>query len=547
MSFNDDDFGFRSRSINKPESDQFGFMERSHAHKKEDVLKSGARTAYQPVGGFLKKFTYPLDLLEMGGKGYALDPDEIEHLRKIYEREGIPFDEEEYRNQVEQASQYFPTQGNIEREIEEQTGIPLEAKNELQKALRMGSTAASFQPGAITQKGAAAITAPAGKKILDELGVPETLSELAGYGIGGGAGIITPAASISKVTKPSGLTSRRFEKIDKPTKISAGRYKKINEKLETEFKHIADEIFENSPAFEEIKADPVAYTEKLNQGFDQVEKLASEIGESITQKKLTTKLAKRSVARRQGTKGIIPSESEATFRTEFGNLIKKTAKNKKPFSTQQLVDQFRKNNKELAEYFEPGKSKAFNKGKRDALLEYNSAIEDVFEDLFPNSEFNKLFQEQNQNWSRLKDYDFVQDQLAKIFENDKINFKDISKILDKRNANFRRPFERTLGNEGFKQFEQLVKDLKSIENPYSLLKRAENAGFGDLAKTAGQFILHPSLGKLKVAKGLANDAFKSLLDKPQLSLIWKKGIDSLKKGDYQYAQNMFEQLKKEIY
>src|ERR1700690_2966454 len=122
-----DDFGFQERGDRKKEADEFGFMPRNSQPKKEAPIKSGIRTAYQPVAGYLKKFTYPMDLLQIGGEGYALDPEEIEHLRKIYEREGLPFDEDEYRKQVKEASKYFPTQGNIEREIEEKTGLPLEA------------------------------------------------------------------------------------------------------------------------------------------------------------------------------------------------------------------------------------------------------------------------------------------------------------------------------------------------------------------------------------------------------------------------------------
>src|SRR5579864_2869489 len=99
----------------------------------ESFLKSSARTAYQIPSGIAQTRTFPLDLLQMAGLGHAIDPEEIEHLRKIHEREGIPFDEEKYLQGVQQASETFPTQGNIERMIEEETGAPLTPRNKLQK------------------------------------------------------------------------------------------------------------------------------------------------------------------------------------------------------------------------------------------------------------------------------------------------------------------------------------------------------------------------------------------------------------------------------
>ena len=244
-------------------------------------------------------------------------------------------------------------------------------------------------------------------------------------------------------------------------------------------------------------------------------------------------------------KGITPTEAEETFRKEFGGYIKKVAEGPEKFSIPKTVEQFRKNNRELAEYFEPGKSKGFNKGKRDALLEYNRAIEEFYDTAYPNSEFSKLFKDQNQKWGQLKDFEFVEEQIGKIFEGEKINFKDITKILDKGNANYRRSFQRIMGKEGFKDFEGLVEDFISVKQPYSLLKRAEAAGFGDLAKLAGKFLINPTFGKLSAGKQIAEDAMKMLLDKPQFTIVWKQAMDNLKKGNYAEAEKGFNRLNEE--
>lgn len=161
---------------------------------KESTPKSLLRTALQvPIG--IAQGSIPgviSNLANLIGTGDALDPEEIEHIRAISEREGIPFDEQAYLNAVENASKYFPTPGNLARIAEENTGIPLTAKNKIQEGLQFASAAATGIPSGQTFRGLnVGLPKPvlgagveAAREALISTGVvPEPLADLVSFGI----------------------------------------------------------------------------------------------------------------------------------------------------------------------------------------------------------------------------------------------------------------------------------------------------------------------------------------------------------------------------
>ena len=512
---------------------------------KESLGKNLVRTAYQPLSGFLKKYTWPADVIQMAGVGEALDPEFIEHLKKIHEREGIPFDEEEYVDKVAQAAGAFPTQTNIERGIEEKTGIPLQARTGLQKTLQLGSTAAAFTPGGLLQKGTAAIATPILKETGMQAGLPESVAELGALGVGGLAGSKVPfELDISKSLKPSGLTARQFEKIVEPKTISPGKFQKINEKLENDFRKISDSIISTSPIEKtktELKINSNFKSQVADQ-FKEVENLAESIPNKISGQKLKDSLV-RSLKEKK-TKGFVPSEYEKNYQKFLGQLIKDTPK--EDIIPRQLVQQYRKNNRTLAEAYDPGRSYAFNKAKKDAILEHNRSIANLIEKEFPDSEFSNLFKNTNKQWSEISDLEAINKFVDGIFDG-KIKYEKAKKFFE--NDNIARPFKKALGEKGFKDFEQLMKDLLSSETPYKMLKVAKTKGFGDLFQTASAYLIHPTIGKAatfyKAGKNVFKFTMNSLLDKPQLAITWKRGIDNLKKGRFASAQKDFEELKEQ--
>ena len=520
-------------------------QERQQGEKKDSWYTSLVRTLYQIPSGILQAKTWPLDIWQMVGMGLALDPEEMDHIRKISEREGIPFDEEKYRQSVMKTSQEFPTQSNLERLIERKTGAPLTPKTKGQKLLKLSASAGKFAPGTLMQKATAAVIAPAVSEGLEAVGVPEPIAELVGLGTSGVGAKLAPKKVIKQVTKPSGLPVRRFEKIKKPREVPAKKIAKIHEKLEGDFRKISDEIISDSPISKTkatLEENP-AFKAEVGEQFKRVEELAEKLTEKISSKDLKKTLM-RKASKKEGI-GFTPSEYDKDYKKFMRQFAKETPV--KEGGARDLVAQYRKNNKSLSEAYDPSSSRAFNRAKRDALLDYNRDIADVIESKYPNSEFSKLFKETNKQWAEISDAEAIDKFINGMFDGE-VKFKKGRKFFE--NANEARPFKRALGEENFPKFEQLMKDMLSTEKPAKMLKVAKQKGFSDLVETAGAFIIHPTIGKLKLAYSVSKEAVKSLvnasIDKPQLMFTWEKGLDALKKGDFKAAEKSFNTLNKEV-
>lgn len=509
----------------------------------ESRAKSIARSLYQIPSGIAQASTYPLDLIQMIGIGSSLDPEEIENIRRISEREGIPFDEEKYLNAVQQATETFPTQSNIERMIEEKTGAPLTPQTKFQKGLKLASTAGKFAPGNLIQKGVAAATAPAVKTGLEEAGVPEEIAELSGLALSPLAAKSLPTPQISKVKKPSGMEKLRFEDVKKPTAISEKRFEKINEKISSDFNRISKDIIEESPigkTAEELANNP-AYKQETRNLLNEAQEIANEIPGEIESGKLIEEIGNISGKQKKGYALSDYEKAHEKFMDQILQEVPETG-----ITPGELVEQYRKNNAQLSEYFEPGASKAMNKAKRDSILDHNRAISKFMEKEFPDSDLTKVFKEGNERWSKIMDLETI-DQFIEDLTQGKINFKKGQKFFD--DPNMERIFKRSLGDE-YPKFQQLMKDLLETEQPYKMLKIAKQQGFNDLASTIGAFIIHPTVGKAKLTYSIGKNTYRSLmnalLDKPKLMISFENGIKNFKKGKFKEAEKNFNQLQSQI-
>jgi len=506
----------------------------------EPWYKSFLRWGYQIPSGIAKAFTFPADIIQMMGVSEAMDPDNLDLLREIHLREGIPFDEEAYLSGVSQAAETFPTQSNVERMVEESTGAPLVPRTKGQKLLNLASTAGTFAPSTLTQRAAAAVTAPTVSAGAQALGVPEPIADVAGLGVSGLAAAVTPGASIAKATGESVLPIRRFEKTTKPIKVSEGRLGKINEKLEGDFRGIAEDIFKKSEVAEtynSLKSDP-AFERLAGEQFQKVQDLASQMEGRVPSKSLKSKLADKG-SKKVG-KGISPSEYQANYQRNMKKFVRDIEK--ADVSASQLVEQYRTNNAELRGHFEPGKSRSFNKAKKDALLDYNNSIADIIEKDYPDSGFSDLFKESNKTWSEIKGVELMEG-FIDDFVSGKVDFKKGDKFYRKE---FQDAFKNSLGKEAFKDFDTLVGDLMGKQQSLSLLKTSNVSASGDLAKTFGYYLLNPKLAAARHGFKKVNSIYQTLLDKPQLSIRWDKGIKEFKKGNVDSAEKIFTGLDKEI-
>lgn len=532
-------FDFEEYDLPKPTSnDQEGFF------------KSAARTALQVPQG-IGEGTLPgilTGLWQLLASGEVNDPEEIERIKTVLEREGIPFDEEAYRNAGQTALSYVPTVSNIGREIESRTGIPLEPKNRVQKGLRFASTATKLAPEKATlrplntslPKPVLGASVEATKEVLQEAGLPEPLAELASFAVLKTLPEGSPSISVGKEPKPSGLTTHNYEKLEKPFEVSPRKFNKINQKVESEVRDLTKKIMEKSPVSETFKglAEDITFKKNAREAFKDVDAIAEGLPQTFETKSIKSDL--ENVMSKKKTEGLTPSEFDKSHGKFIDQYIKELPEGNA--SAGQLVKQYRKNNSQLGEAYEPGQSFAYNRAKREALLDYNRAIANMIEKQFPGSEFSKLFKETNKRWADINNAEAVTGFLDELFKGGKTQFKKARQLFDKEGMTV--PFKRAMGEEGFSNFETLLNDLMSTEKGMKLLKAAEGKGFADLSKTAGAYILDPNLAYAKLGlqtiKGGYNKIFEMLLDKPSIAIRWDRGINAMKRGNFKAAEREFK-------
>jgi len=570
---------------------------------KESWGKAIIRTLLQIPKGMAQANPYNvlLNLSNMIAQGEALDPEEIDRLREISDREGVPFDEDLYVQALQTAIELTPTVSNISREIEDYSRearylphIPLEAKNRWQQAVEFASSAGKMLP-AKTPLGfrgtnvalprpvlGAGISATA--ELGKELGVPEIIADIASFGIVkhlGGAGVGArqnipptggaepsaggglppesprlepssgaPPGSYSELkvgteTKPSGLTTRQFEKLKQTKEVPESTLQKINTKLENDFKGISDKIIAESPVGEtakNLKNDPT-FKQASRELLEEAQTIADGISKPMPSSLLREEYANMAT---KNVKGFALSEYDKAYL----KYMKEAADDilTENVLAGQGVEHYRKNNGALSEYFEPGASKALNRAKRDALLDQNRAIASSMEKAYPESELVQVFKDGNARWTKIMDTEAIDEFITDVFKGEKIDYKKLHDFFDKQN--YGRIFKRSLGEQGYKEFEQLMKDMLTTEAPYRMLKVAKKMGWDDMYKSLIVYATKKALFPYKVGWDVAKYSYKSLinamLDKPQLAARFNRVIKNVKKGDFKAADREFKAIEPEI-
>jgi hypothetical protein len=528
----------------------------------ESYLKDKLRTALQIPQGVAEltgagAFT---GLSHFLGAGEIFDPEEIERIRAISEREGIPFDEDAYLEAGRNALNFFPTVRNVGREVEKLTGIPLSPKTREQEYLRFATNVTkglggtkTFQPEGYAFRGTNHVLPNAvigagvagAREGLVAAGVPEGIADVVSLGL-----IKTPTAgatatTIGTASKPSGLPTRQYEKTTAPRPTPDKKINQITNKVQKDFEKVSDKIIEKSPIGETASklANDASYKADTKQLLNDAQTLADSMPQEISPQIYKDSLEK--VSQNKPRKGFLPSEYDKSYQKFMEQLEKDAPKDN--FKAGKVVEQYRKTNEELGEYFEPGASHALNRGKRDALLDSNRALVDVLEKTSPDSPLIPLFKEGNERWMRIMDAEAVDDFIKDVFPGDTINYKAVKKYFE--DPSHQRQFQRALGEKGANEFEQLLTDLATTQTPYKMLRRAEGEGFKELAKTGVSFIFGKHVGVTRAGYSLIKAGLKktlnAVLDKPQLAVTWKKAVEDLNKGKFSAAQKGFSKLSEE--
>lgn len=246
--------------------------------EQESDLKGGFRTLLQPVMGAAKFLTWPFQLAKDVGVGKGLsewsqyEPEIGELFKEQYGREWSPEERDEarqsYLSSVMETGEKLPTQEKAEQLLEEK-GIPVEARTGGQKALRLGGEAASFalggavsSPARWTAAGVAGISAPVISKGLQEIGVPEGISDTFGLILSG----IPASQAESLANKFESAKKFIAEGTGKTEKeASTFMWNRFKENLKDKSKKLFNKIAaaEKSPTSVTLNPDEVSEAEEI--------------------------------------------------------------------------------------------------------------------------------------------------------------------------------------------------------------------------------------------------------------------------------------------
>lgn len=381
----------------------------------------------------------------------------------------------------------------------------------------------------------------AGESIAEELGYGEK-GQFIGSLIGmGGAGATKFLTQVPKAleTKPSGLPVRKFEKLKKPTRVTPQTKTQAIQNIESDFRNLTSDLLEKTnKSYKAIVENP-EFKSKISDLFETVEKEAKNLDVPINRGGLARYLGNE--LKKTGEKGISLSPTEVKKRSDLKKYLLDIGK--KDISAEMLLDQYRKNNKQLSKLIPYGENALENIGKREALETYNKAIADTIESQFPKTEFADLFKFTNQRWADIKKIETIDKYLDSLFGENKINFKQAEKaVTDPKRKQFLR---NALGKEAFKDFTQINKDLLSQENAFKLLK-AQGIGIGDLSGIATAYILKPNLAKAKLGKDYVLSLWRTSLSNPTFMKDWKEGLSRIKKGKIEEGLNILNRLGEKV-
>lgn len=158
--------------------------------------KQALRKVLQPaLTYFNAKYSWPLDVISAIGTGNAYGDmqelqSEIPRLKQMWPDADWDkvekLTDEELKKHAYESAESFPTQHNVESFVEKQTGLPLEAKDDADKWLRLFGMGAGFGQGGVLSNAIGGASAATTSAYLQKAGAPEWLSDLTGLFLGHG-------------------------------------------------------------------------------------------------------------------------------------------------------------------------------------------------------------------------------------------------------------------------------------------------------------------------------------------------------------------------
>lgn len=512
-----------------------------------DVLTQAGR-------GGLKYFTWPADVIKAGMIGEGLsDLDEIE---EIAQREGIPFDREEYIKGVFDTSQFIPTQDLLERGFEEATGLSLQPKTEFGKGAKQFAEIASFTPGTIARKvlggGIAAGTTAAAKTSGVSEGKAELLGDIASLSpsvLEKAPRALTKAAQSAESTaKKFGLPFIELMAREKEPFVKGRLFSSTEKRLKDQFDLTADK------AVQKIIKDELPISRLRDRGVN-LDSLAEHAYQT------TTKLAQA---------------NPRPIKTDFivGNIDKEIDRIKRlapsPSDAQKAAIKILENERDILKVSNPTSEQIINQHKN-----YNADLKSIYrkpefsgkeEEVRKSYEFLKdqiltavkdqgqkdvanAFKASNKIYHEKSKLDQTERILEKAFNGQSYDPKKLTKTLNSRDGKFLR---RNMSKQGIKDLEEIANFGEQAQAKMNNFIDLNNNAVANEIKQWGQlgwavFMPHSlKSAALTFARPVAKHIQGKLLTRPATRQIYKVTLKHAAEGSFQLLKKDFADLQREV-
>lgn len=440
----------------------------------DSTAKSVARTALQAPLGAASMVTYPADILAAAAQGATLgafeESDAMEEARRLFPGEFHPqIPREEQALYAEEVGQYMPTQSNLERVLEETTGLPLQARDELQKMLRLGGEAVAFRTGGLKPKLFAGAVAPAVSQAAKAMDVDEGLADVAGLIASSapmprfGRGIKETEKYASGLMKPRAVES----KLTKFAKVSPEVQERAIQGLNEEASKLTKKVLETEKPILKQMSEGVDFEKKFEEGFKEVRKQAAKYNPTLDVSPVAD-LMKKSRAELRG----IPQLSSQS--KKILSEAKAFSRNP-PSSLYESLKTYRENNKKLKGIYEQALVKGSQKEYANFLQDYNSAIRESMKKTLPaDSAWMKQFENLNKEFSEYLNAKKAETILKPVF-GAKPTISQIEKLID--DPRVIKKLQMAVGEKGAQEISTIMKDLKDARNAIAKMPKSDYSFF----------------------------------------------------------------------
>lgn len=512
-----------------------------------DVFVQGGR-------GALKLFTWPADVLKLGMVGEGLsDLDEIE---EAFKKENKPFDREAYVRSVFDQAQYIPTQELAEKSFEDVTGLSLQPKSELGKAVKQGTEIAAFTRGGGLTKLISAATGVVTTQALKASGIGENKAELIGDVASLSPSVLEKAPKVfSKAVSTTeqqarkyGLPFLEFMTKERSPFIKGRITENAEKRLMDQFKHTSEEaldkIITGEIPLKRYQDRGVNLDTLGERAYSRAERKAAKSNSPIK----TDDMVKNIDAEIGRIKGLAPSPSDSQKAAiELLERERDILKVSKPTQSQ-VINQHRNYNADMKVIYR----KPEFSGKEEQVRKTYEFLKDQLVSSMEKqggkdaAEAFKLANKIHHQKSKIEQTQAI---LEKAFDGEKYNPKKLHKILHSKEGNYLR---RNIGKNAVAEIEEIAKYGQEAQEKIGKFMDLHSPSIANEIKQWGQlgwaiFMPHNLKGAtLAFAPYVGKRIQGYLLTKPATREIYKLTLKHASEGTFNLLKKDFANLEREI-